>query len=157
MTYRLRGGAKSEVLEVAHLVNCTGPQSDIRRLAEPFFVNLRNRGLLQPDKFGLGVQTDGYFAPMDVRGMPVPRLRVIGPMLKADLFESTAVPELRAHAEQLAIALLARDEIGTESAGPYPRPTSRRQIPLVFDTASRSIDECVQEMPALLSERGRLR
>lgn len=40
----------------------------------------------------------------------MPRLRVIGPMLKAGLFESVAVPELRVHAEQLAAELLARDQ-----------------------------------------------
>jgi uncharacterized NAD(P)/FAD-binding protein YdhS len=108
VTYRLRGEAYSSTLAIGHVVNCTGPQSDIKQLKESLFANLLHRGLLQPDPFGLGVLTDGHFAPLDARGTPVQRVRVIGPMLKADLFESTAVPELRVHAESLATALLAK-------------------------------------------------
>ena len=110
VTYRSRGTDEVADLEVRHIVNCTGPQSDIRCLGEPLLVSLQQRGLLQPDRFGLGVRTDAGLAPLDAGGMPVARLRVIGPMLKADLFESTAVPELRVHAEGLARALLGEQE-----------------------------------------------
>ncbi|MES2949187.1 MAG: FAD/NAD(P)-binding protein [Pseudomonadota bacterium] len=106
VNYRKRGQIKLSQIEVAYIVNCTGPQSDIRRLSDPLFVNLRTTGQVCADTNGLGLRTNGNYGLLDVHGNTQPSLHVIGPLLKAELFESTAVPELRVHAQDLAIKLL---------------------------------------------------
>jgi uncharacterized NAD(P)/FAD-binding protein YdhS len=64
--------------------------------------------LCVPDTFGLGLRTGPKGAVIDADGWPGPHLFYVGPMLRADHWEATAVGELRTHAEALA-ALLAAD------------------------------------------------
>jgi uncharacterized NAD(P)/FAD-binding protein YdhS len=45
---------------------------------------------------------------LDSNGAGQPDLYYIGPLLKADLWEATAVPELRVHASQLAATIRKR-------------------------------------------------
>jgi uncharacterized NAD(P)/FAD-binding protein YdhS len=106
LDYQERGQNTRTALHVARVINCTGPQSDIRLLESPLFANLLRKHLVQPDPLGLGLKTEGRFGIIDAEGKTSGRLSLIGPMLKADYWESTAVPELRKHAEQLSEQLL---------------------------------------------------
>jgi uncharacterized NAD(P)/FAD-binding protein YdhS len=45
---------------------------------------------------------------LDSRLRAVQNLWYVGPLLKGTLWEATAVPELRVHARQLAVTLLAQ-------------------------------------------------
>jgi uncharacterized NAD(P)/FAD-binding protein YdhS len=56
----------------------------------------------------LGLRTAPHGACVAADGSASSNLFYLGPMLRADHWEATAVPELRAHAEQLARHLLAR-------------------------------------------------
>jgi uncharacterized NAD(P)/FAD-binding protein YdhS len=107
LTIRQRGRANAESLSVDYLLNCTGPQSDIRQLPDTLCSRLVAQGLIQPDNLGLGVRTDAAFRPVTEGGQITDCLRVLGPLLKADRYESTAVPELRVHATELSQLLLA--------------------------------------------------
>ena len=49
-------------------------------------------------------------AVVDTQGRPSDFLFAIGPLLKGTLWETTAVPELRAQAHQVAKALRAADQ-----------------------------------------------
>lgn len=124
---RPRSGGALLRLEVQRVVNCTGPESNYRRLNHPLIVGLRERGLIQPDALGLGLLTDAHGALLDRDALPSRWLHTLGPTRKGQLWETTAVPEIRVQAQALARRLLA----GLET----PRSAA---LALVAEAAQRS-------------------
>ncbi|MBC9250342.1 hypothetical protein A9179_08675 [Pseudomonas alcaligenes] len=104
---RPRGSDACQGLEVDHIINCTGPCNDLRQLDEPLFNALLARGELVQDEHRIGLQVDAQFRLLAASGQATPDLYLLSPMLRARYWESTAVPELRQHAECLARQLLA--------------------------------------------------
>ena len=102
MTVRRRGGSAVEHFEAGAVVNCTGPDGDFARLQEPLVVAMRERGALVPDAFGLGVVTDHDGGLLDVGGRASSVLFTLGSPRRGDVWESTAVPELRVQADRLS-------------------------------------------------------
>lgn len=92
-------------LTVARAINCTGPASNYARVDLPLVVNMRRAGWLVPDALGLGVETDADGQMIGSDGQPVAGLFTIGPLRRAALWESTAIPEIRAQAAALAARL----------------------------------------------------
>lgn len=103
--WRARGSEQLQVQRAGCVINCTGPESDTRSLAEPLIANLREAGTITPDALGLGLIVNEEYRLIDARGLPSPVLFYVGPLLRAQHWEATAVPELRRHAAQLADAL----------------------------------------------------
>ncbi len=101
VTVARRGGGE-ERLRVGKVVNCTGPDTDLARVADPLVASLRERGSIRPDVLGLGLDSDEQGRVLDVSGEPSPWLSVLGPLRKGALWENTAVPELRVEALRLA-------------------------------------------------------
>jgi uncharacterized NAD(P)/FAD-binding protein YdhS len=100
-----RGSGQAAVLDAAEVVPCTGPEYDITRADEPLWKSLLDQGLVTPDELRLGVRThEGALIGRD--GSVSDRLFYLGPMLRADHWEATAVAELRAHAQALVRRLL---------------------------------------------------
>lgn len=89
-------------LEVARVINCTGPASDYAKLDHPLVAQMRRAGWLVPDPLRLGIETDVEGRLLDTNGAPVPGLFTIGPLRRPALWESTAIPEIRAQAAALA-------------------------------------------------------
>ena len=89
------------------VVNCTGPSFDPRRLHDALTESLLANGLASADPVGLGLLTGPDGELLDTRGLPVPGLCYIGPLLRADHWEMGAVPELREYARKLALHLAA--------------------------------------------------
>jgi uncharacterized NAD(P)/FAD-binding protein YdhS len=102
---RPRGSETSTTLDADWIVNCTGPERDVTRQSSPLVAALRRRGLIVPDAFRLGVHTGPAGELIDARGQPMPRMMALGPWRVADLWESTAVPELRQQAAEVAARL----------------------------------------------------
>lgn len=105
------------VREVGWVVNCTGPRSDVRLLGNPLLDDLlRDRGgaaLATVDAGGLGLRTvDGRLVAAD-GGSDAP-LWTLGALRRGELWETTAVPEIRLQAAGVARAVL--DEVA-----PLPR------------------------------------
>jgi uncharacterized NAD(P)/FAD-binding protein YdhS len=107
VTWRARGAATVESFVAGHVVNCTGPGTDVRQAGSPLMRQLLAVGLLRPDPLGLGIDVDERYAVVDATGRASHVLHYVGPLLKARDWEATAVPELRAHAARLARHLLA--------------------------------------------------
>jgi uncharacterized NAD(P)/FAD-binding protein YdhS len=103
-------GLPSQELVVGMLVNCTGPRESVSDGPEPLFRNLIGRGLIRPDELDMGIEVTPDFAVVDKEGRASGFLFAIGPLLKGTLWETTAVPELRSQAYQLAKALITRDQ-----------------------------------------------
>lgn len=100
--WRPRGETSEEILAVDRIINCTGPEYDLRNTRNRLWHSLFARGIAVPDPLGLGVATAELGALRDASGHPVRDLYYVGPMLRADHWEALEVEELRAHAEQLA-------------------------------------------------------
>jgi uncharacterized NAD(P)/FAD-binding protein YdhS len=97
-----RRNAALETRNVAAVINCTGPESDVRRLRDPLITDLLSRGLATCDASGLGVRVDDAYRVIRSSGAPSPVVSLTGPLLRGEFWEATAVPELRVHAARLA-------------------------------------------------------
>jgi len=106
LRWQPRGDVAARGLRVGSVINCTGPAADTRQLREPLLLALARSGQLCRDTLGLGLETDAQYRLVDPEGQPSPVLRYVGPFLKARHWEATAVPELAAHAAQLAEQLM---------------------------------------------------
>ncbi|MDG9930827.1 MULTISPECIES: FAD/NAD(P)-binding protein [unclassified Pseudomonas] len=103
---RPRGSSSPRPLVVDHIINCTGPCNDLRNLDEPMLNALQARGEVVQDDNRIGLNVDDDYHLLNTEGHPQSGLYLLSPMLRARYWESTAVPELRQHAERLALQLL---------------------------------------------------
>lgn len=85
-----QGGA--EVLPVDHLINCTGPDPDVRRTDQRLLATLLDQGRISRDELGLGLQCTAEGAVIDRAGQVSDRLFLLGPMCRAAVWECTACP-----------------------------------------------------------------
>jgi uncharacterized NAD(P)/FAD-binding protein YdhS len=107
--YQPRGSHSVRSVRVARVINCTGPAC-LRSGGSALVQRLLTRGLLCLDGFGLGVEAAFDGACLDRRGRPSAVLYAAGPLLRGVLWETTAIPEIRAQAEALSQRLLAQLE-----------------------------------------------
>jgi uncharacterized NAD(P)/FAD-binding protein YdhS len=89
-------------LHVDRVINCSGSETDCRRIDESFITSLVVQGFARPDRLFLGIDVNEHGALMDYRGTPSHRLYAIGPVRKGCFWETTAVPEIRVQAATLA-------------------------------------------------------
>jgi uncharacterized NAD(P)/FAD-binding protein YdhS len=87
------------------VVNCTGPSNDLRAGGDPLIQSLVRAGTVQPHPVGLGLECtpDGRV----ISTGPRPPLWAIGALRQGELWESTAVPEIRVQAAEVANAVVA--------------------------------------------------
>ena len=98
--------ARAESGSFDMIVLCTGPD-DSALLALPPLAGLVSEGLAIAGPHGMGVATDADTGGIvDERGRRVEGLYAIGPLRRGTLWESTAIPEIRGEAQQLAVRLL---------------------------------------------------
>lgn len=90
------------------LIVCTGPQSNIRNSHHAVLRQMQHDGLIRADALGLGLDFAPHtYTPISTQGTPTNGLWCLGPQLKASLWESIAIPELRGHAAAIAQAVCA--------------------------------------------------
>jgi uncharacterized NAD(P)/FAD-binding protein YdhS len=111
VTLRRRGAASSDELRVGKVVNCTGPDTDLARVSDPLVRALRSSGLIRPDPLGLGLDTDEDGRLLDAEGRTSTRLFLVGPLRKGQLWENTAVPELRNETARMPEQLAAESAV----------------------------------------------
>ncbi|MCC7509179.1 MAG: FAD-dependent oxidoreductase [Planctomycetes bacterium] len=92
-------------LHVQRVINCTGPESNYRNLHHPLVASLLEQGLARTDALAMGLDTDDRGALIGSDGKASQVLFTLGPALKGKLWETTAVPELRTQARDLALRL----------------------------------------------------
>lgn len=113
---RVALGDGTEV-DVGWVVNCTGPRQDVRDLGDPLLDDLfrpRHGGALAvAATAGMGVRTrqGRVVDENDATGLP---LWTLGALRRGELWESTAVPEIRSQALALATEIL-------DTVAPLPR------------------------------------
>jgi uncharacterized NAD(P)/FAD-binding protein YdhS len=121
VSLRRRGASEVEALEFARVVNCTGPDTNLARVRDPLVQSLRAAGLIRPDELGLGLDTDESGALVGADGAVGDDLFCVGPLRKGQLWENTAVPELRVEAARMAQRLAS---LGSVEDGNGTRRTS---------------------------------
>jgi uncharacterized NAD(P)/FAD-binding protein YdhS len=98
-----RGGRPSPTtLRVGWIVNATGPETDVNRAQSPLLRQLLRDGLARPDDLRLGLDATPAGALLDSDGRPSSALFTLGPLRRGQLWETTAVPEIRTQAQALA-------------------------------------------------------
>jgi len=100
--------AEGEPVLADAVLNCTGPLTDVTRSSDPLLLALRERSLAAPDPLYLGLACTADGRLLDPEGRAHPELLVVGPPRKGVLWESTAIPEIRAQAAEVARAVVAR-------------------------------------------------
>lgn len=110
VTYCARESGQLERVRVDHVVNCTGPESDCRKVDDSFLTDLMRRKLGRPDSLFLGLDVSSDGALIDAYGDVSDLLYAIGPVRKGSLWETIAVPELRVQASELSKLLIAARE-----------------------------------------------
>jgi uncharacterized NAD(P)/FAD-binding protein YdhS len=117
-------------LQVSYVVNCTGPECNYHKLQDPLVLQLFLRGLITPDPLFLGINVGAGGIIYNGYGERVPNLYTLGSPQKGRLLETTAVPELRVQAEDLARRLwqeLNRSERASVGVG-CDQPTPSYEI-----------------------------
>ena len=105
--FRKRGTEDLVTLNVAKVINCTGPRTDYSKYQHPLYINLLARGLIDHDPLALGLSATPAGEVNRYRAGPSGWLYAIGAPLKGVLWECTAAPEIRVQARHLAERLLA--------------------------------------------------
>lgn len=106
IVYQERGATTAKCLHAHRVINCTGSETDCRRIDDSLITSLFVQGLARPDPLFLGLDVDQHGALIDYKGVPSSSLFTIGPTRKGQLWETTAVPEIRQQAEQLGTYLV---------------------------------------------------
>jgi len=107
LSWQPRHQTHSRRFYAAKAINCSGPSSAISKTNCELLWHLQQEQRLLPCPLGLGLQVDNKHRLLGGDGRPQQGLFYIGPMLKAQFWESTAVPELRQHAYEVAKACYA--------------------------------------------------
>jgi len=105
LRYRPRGARTLALLAVDLAVPTTGPAMDVRAVDDPLVRSLLASGQALPGPHGLGFATGSDGA---VLGPLQDRLWTLGGLRRGDLWESTAIPEIRAQARALGETIAAR-------------------------------------------------
>lgn len=106
VTYRDRQSGQLERLRADRVINCTGPESDWRKIDDPLLTNLLRQKLARLDPLFLGLDVSPDGALIDAHGAASNLLYAIGPVRKGSLWETIAVPELRVQVSELSSLLL---------------------------------------------------
>ena len=118
--WRPRGATRTRAWLVDRVINCTGPECRVTRVADPLVQSLLSSGLIRADARSLGIDVADDGRPLSRDGTPVDRLHYLGPWLRARDWEATAVPELREHAAALARSLMARSGVARSLERRHP-------------------------------------
>ena len=99
-------GAASRV-GADRVFNCAGPSTNPARWNDPLVDSILASGDAVIDPLGIGLETDTAGRVLDRRGLASDRVFAIGPLRRPDMWESTAVPEIRTQADAIARRIVA--------------------------------------------------
>jgi uncharacterized NAD(P)/FAD-binding protein YdhS len=118
LAVRERGTRRRINLCAGWVVNCTGPTPSNRPESNSAIGSLLLRGEVRLDELGLGIETTLEGNAIAARSDKAADLFVVGALRKPELWESTAVPELREQAAEVAKQLLAHCNLNKQIPAP---------------------------------------
>ena len=94
-------------MEGVILINGTGPEVDYRRIPDHLLGHAISNGVFAAGPLGLGLAADsGTLQLKNASGRVYPHIFALGSVLRGELWESTALHEIRQQAQQVAQSLL---------------------------------------------------
>lgn len=117
VTMRLRRSRRVQTATYRRIINCTGPNTDLRTTTDRFIKGLIENGAVVPDELGLGLQVGEHGYAMRSNGTRSESIITIGVLRKGQLWESLAVPELRVQAAQLADQIVRTTFVSEDICG----------------------------------------
>jgi uncharacterized NAD(P)/FAD-binding protein YdhS len=106
LTIERRGTACVETLAVRRVINCTGPARDVRAGSPELLRSALDRGIVRTGPLAMGLDVADSGALIRADGREQTQIFAIGPLLKEQLWETTAVRELRCQAVEIARKVL---------------------------------------------------
>ncbi len=106
------------MLDVARLVNCTGPEAHPGKTSNPLLQGLIGDHIARPDSLGLGLAVDGESRVIGSNGSAHPSLFAVGSLTRGSRWEVTAIPEIREQANGVI-----RRVLHDNAEQPVPRAT----------------------------------
>ncbi|GGT73664.1 hypothetical protein GCM10010272_16290 [Streptomyces lateritius] len=125
--------ADGRELTVARVVDCTGPGLRMDGADDPLWGGLIADGLAVPGPLGIGVATDAGRL-LDGQGRTERPLFTLGAPRRGELWETTAIPEIRVQAKEIAEAVLA--PLTPARPAGRRRPTDQFGLPLSTHAAA---------------------
>jgi uncharacterized NAD(P)/FAD-binding protein YdhS len=101
--------AGERALDVDRIISCTGIHEDYSDSPRPLIRSLLENGLARANDLGIGFRTGPDGALLDQNMRPSSIFFTLGPPRRGELFETSAVPEIRVQAEEVALHLAARE------------------------------------------------
>jgi len=98
LQWKERGTRVLHTGEFVRVFNCTGPSTRPEADRTGLLGSMARNGQMSPCPHGLGLLVDDQYRMLDAHGRPQHGLYYVGPMLRAQYWEATAVTELRQHA-----------------------------------------------------------
>jgi uncharacterized NAD(P)/FAD-binding protein YdhS len=133
VTIRERGTHKDIVLQVNRIINCTGSNCNYRFLQHPLIASLQEQRLIRPHALGIGIDTAANGAVIDAKGNISELLYTLGTPRKGNLWETTAVGEIRVQARDLAQELLKPvNSVSYARSRDWLSGNSSRELPMLF-------------------------
>ena len=97
---------KNKEFVVGSIINCTGPETKITATKNELLNQLFKDGIISQDSLNLGLRANtSSFRTINAENQENECLFAIGSLLKGELWESTAVNELKNQAKELAVLL----------------------------------------------------
>ena len=97
---------RQRTVHAERIVNCVGPAMSVSETVDPLLGSLLRSGIAVADPLGLGLRSDAEGRLLDAHGAPQRAIRLVGALRRGELWESTAVPELRVQAAVAAESLV---------------------------------------------------
>jgi len=101
---RLRESGEVRSIEAGHVLNCSGPDTNIARSANALLLNLYKQGIIEQGPLAMGIAVSDDYS---VKGNAAGRVFALGPLLAGERLETIAMPEIRAQAANAAHTLLS--------------------------------------------------
>jgi uncharacterized NAD(P)/FAD-binding protein YdhS len=93
-------------IEVDAIINCIVSENNFAKIESPLVQNLLAKGAIRCDALNIGLDAAPDGNLIEANGRPSRNLYTLGTALKGVLWESTAIPEIRVQARDLADKLL---------------------------------------------------
>jgi uncharacterized NAD(P)/FAD-binding protein YdhS len=106
--WKPRGVDRTDVAQFDYVINCTGPEGSISRIANPLLRDLLDKGRVRSDVHELGLDVDHLGRVIDSSGGRTDELFAVGPLTKGEAWEIVAVPDIRRQVWELARYLTNR-------------------------------------------------
>jgi uncharacterized NAD(P)/FAD-binding protein YdhS len=126
----VRYGRATQTLDVARVVNCTGPEANPAHANNPLLQGLISDRIARPDALGLGLAVDSESRVVSLNGSAHGTLYAVSSLTRGSRWEVTAIPELREQANAVVRRVLHDQALGLVRRTPESFPAFGAQATL---------------------------